>query len=142
MHWFNLWPNNWFYKKTLYDFDDPKKIFLYIKQDTSELVYSGLITKINFGEDVIYSQKNKIYDVEDKREILNTNGSIKLRYKFDYEEVNIEALRRFRHSINFDFDWAKKNKLAVFELVNRKTDKCMASFRYFDYGKRFYFDVY
>jgi len=124
------------------DFDDPSKIFLCVEQDTLELIYSGMMTQIDFGTDVVYSPKIKSHDAGKQRKIVKNQESIIIEYLLNYEEVNVKILQEFRHSVNFDLNFARNNKKAHFRLINRENNKCLASFRYLDYGERFYFDVY
>lgn len=124
------------------DLDD-WKVCLYTYQDTTKYIYDGALTEIKFGSDVMFSAKKKFNDVgELNRQVVLTTSGVQVNYLLDYDKVGMKSLRKFRDSVRFDSIYFQKNDVADYRLIDRERNKCLASIRYEDYGKRFYFDVY
>ncbi len=123
------------------DFDD-NEIFLYTKQDTSQLIYDGALTNIRF-DDVTYTSSKNLYDAGDNNKLVKVSfDTLEVNYLLDYSSVNIDVLRKFHRFTLYDSSYSTKYKVVNYRLIDKYNDNCIASFLHFNYGKKFYFNVY
>lgn len=123
------------------ELDDPYEIFLRTKPDTTEIIYGGALTDIQFGAG--FYKNTLTNDVGDaNRRISRDSLSTTIEYTSDYDEINTRVLREFHEAIRFDSVYKSKDRIAIYRLLSSEGKSVMASIRFEEYGKRFYFKVY
>lgn len=133
----NISPNN---DETSLDIFNGEDVILYFEQDTlkkgalKELIFLNE-ESINLNENILEVSKNDKF-------ISKNDNKMTVKYYVEYDEINLELLRRFQKTIHCDSTLIDQAYLIDFQLISKKNKKCDASLLYEDRGARFYFTIH